>query len=62
MAANQQYRACLLYTSLQYLKNHVSSMESPVLCTEVQENQRVRLLNKGNIHAGEELFAVDIWE
>ncbi len=52
----------LMKLDLQYLKNHVSSMESPVLCTEVQENQRVRLLNKGNIHAGEELFAVDILE
>ena len=52
----------LMKLDLRFLKNHVSSMESPVLCTEVQENQCIRLLNKGNIHAGEELFAVDIWE
>ena len=52
----------LIKLDLKYLNQNAPSMVSPVLCTEMKENQRIRLLNKGNIHAGEELFAVDILE
>lgn len=52
----------LIKLDLKYLNQNAPSMASPVLCTEMKENQRIRLLNKGNIHAGEELFAVDILE
>lgn len=52
----------LIKLDLKYLSQNAPSMASPVLCTEMKENQRIRLLNKGNIHAGEELFAVDILE
>lgn len=52
----------IIKLDLKYLNQNAPSMVSPVLCTELKENQRVRLLNKGNIHAGEELFAVDILE
>lgn len=52
----------LIKLDLKYLNKNVPSMVSPVLCTEMKENQRIRLLNKGSIHAGEELFAVDILE
>ena len=52
----------LIKLDLKYLNQNAPSMVSPVLCTEVKENQRIRLLNKGSIHAGEELFAVDIVE
>lgn len=52
----------IMKLDLKYLNNNAPSMVSPVLCTEMKDNQRVRLLNKGNIHAGEELFAVDIFE
>lgn len=52
----------LIKLDLKYLNQNAPSMASPVLCTEMKENQRIRLLNKGNIHAGEELFAVDIME
>ena len=36
--------------------------EEPVLCTELEDNQKIRLLKEGNIQAGEALFAVDIYE
>ncbi|MCI8955946.1 MAG: PTS transporter subunit EIIC [Eubacterium sp.] len=52
----------LIKLDLKYLNQNAPSMVSPVLCTEMKENQRIRLLNKGSIHAGEELFAVDIVE
>lgn len=52
----------LIKLDLKYLNQNAPSTASPVLCTEMKENQRIRLLNKGNIHAGEELFAVDILE
>ena len=35
---------------------------SPVVCTELDENQRIRLLKSGEIQAGEPLFAVDFYE
>ena len=45
-----------------YLKKHAPSIVSPVVCTELEENQKVRLIKEGNISAGEALFAVDIYE
>ena len=52
----------LLKLDLEYLKAHAPSVVSPVLCTELEENQQVRLLKKGAVQAGEALFAVDICE
>lgn len=52
----------LLKLDLEYLKAHAPSIVSPVLCTELEENQQVRLLKAGAVQAGEALFAVDICE
>ena len=52
----------MLKLDLDYLKEHAPSMVSPVLCTELEDNQKIRLLKEGTIHAGEALFAVDICE
>ncbi len=52
----------IMKLDLKYLNSNAPSMVSPVLCTEMKDNQRIRLLTKGEIHAGEELFAVDIFE
>lgn len=52
----------MLKLDLDYLKEHAPSMVSPVLCTELEDNQKIRLLVEGNIHAGEALFAIDICE
>lgn len=50
----------LMKMDLAYLNEHAPSMVSPILCTELADNQSVRLLANGPIKAGEPLFAVDI--
>lgn len=52
----------MLKLDLDYLKENAPSIISPVLCTELENNQSVRLLKEGSIRAGEALFAVDICE
>ena len=52
----------LMKLDLEYLKNNAPSLASPVLCTELAENQRVRLLKSGSIEAGEALLAIDTYE
>jgi PTS system D-glucosamine-specific IIC component len=52
----------MLKLDLDYLKAHAPSLASPVLCTELEDNQKVRLIGEGEIQAGEALFAVDFYE
>ncbi|SDG61879.1 PTS transporter subunit IIABC [Marvinbryantia formatexigens] len=52
----------LLKLDLEYLNKHAASLVSPVICTELAANQKIRLLREGKIEAGEALFAVDIQE
>lgn len=52
----------MLKLDIDYLKENAPSLVSPVVCTELSENQKVRLLKEGEIRAGEELFAIDIYE
>ena len=52
----------LLKLDLDYLNANAPSMMSPVLCTELTDNQKIRLLKEGEIEKGESLFAVDIYE
>lgn len=52
----------LLELDLAYLKENARSLVSPVLCTELEDNQKVRLIADGHIEAGETLFAVDCYE
>lgn len=49
----------MLRLDLEYLQSHAPSLVSPVLCTELSDNQRIRLLAEGNIKAGEPFFAVE---
>ncbi len=52
----------LMKLDLEYLKQHAPSLASPVLCTELTDQQKIRLLKTGAIKAGEALFAVDTYE
>jgi len=52
----------LMKLDLEFLKSHAPSLASPVLCTELNDNQKIRLLKTGEIKAGDELFAVDTYE
>ncbi len=49
----------LLELDLAYLKKHAPSIASPILCTELESNQKVRVLADGPVKAGEPLLAVD---
>lgn len=52
----------LMRLDLEYLKAHAPSLASPVLCTELGENQKIRLLAEGEVKAGDPLFAVDTYQ
>lgn len=51
----------MLKVDLSYIKEHAPSIATPVICTELEDNQKIRLLKTGAIKAGEPLFAVDIY-
>lgn len=48
----------LLKLDLAYLTDHAPSMVSPVLCTELAPGQKISLLKKGKLKAGEDLFKI----
>ena len=52
----------MLKFDMDYVKNHASSLATPILCTELEKYQKVRLLTRGVIKQGEPLFAIDIYE
>lgn len=49
----------LLELNLDYLRVNAASLSSPVVCTELKENERIRLLAQGPVRAGEPLFAIE---
>lgn len=51
----------LMQLDLDFLRENAPSIASPVICTELKENQSIRLINEGEIKAGEPLFAVDTY-
>ena len=52
----------MMNLDLDYLKANAPSVRSPVICSEMEENQKVRLIKTGDIQAGDTLFAVDFYE
>lgn len=52
----------MMKLNLDFIKSHAPSLASPVLFTELAENQKVRLLREGKIKAGEDFLAIDIYE
>ena len=49
----------LMELDLVYLKEHATSVVTPVVCTELTENQHIRLLTQVSVKAGDPLFAVE---
>jgi PTS system D-glucosamine-specific IIC component len=43
---------------LAFLNQQAPSMVSPILCTELEENQTIKMLAEGPIKAGEPLFEI----
>lgn len=54
--------AKIMELDLDYIKKNAPSLVSPVICSELSDNQRIRLLSEGEVKAGDELFAVDFYE
>lgn len=52
----------LMKLDLDYLKANAPSVTTPVICTELKGNQKIRLITDGPIKAGEPLYAVDTYE
>lgn len=52
----------IMKLDLEYLKQNAPSVASPVICTELADNHKIRLVAEGKINAGEELFAIDFYE
>ena len=50
----------MIKLDLDYLKKNVPSIATPIICTELGANRRIRLLKEGSIQAGEGLFAVEV--
>lgn len=48
----------LMRLDFAYLKEHAKSLVSPVVCSGLEENQKINLLKKGEIKAGEPLFEI----
>lgn len=52
----------MMKLDIAYIKNNAPSIVSPVLCTELEDNQKIRLIADGKVKAGEPLFAIDTYE
>lgn len=52
----------MMKLDIDYLRENAPSLASPIVCTELEDNQKVRLLKEGEVLAGEELFAIEIYE
>lgn len=48
----------LMELDLAFLNQQAPSMVSPILCTELEENQSIKLLAEGPVKAGEPLFEI----
>ncbi len=52
----------MLKVDLSYVKEHAPSLATPVLCTELEDNQKIRMIAAGAVKAGDPLFAIDTYE
>ncbi len=51
----------LVKVDLDYVRKSAPSLATPVLCTELEDNQKIRMIAKGTVKAGQPLFAVDTY-
>ena len=52
----------LMEMDIAYLKENAPSIVSPILCTELEDNQKIRQIADGAVLAGEPLFAIDCYK
>ena len=49
----------LMHIDLDYVSEHAPSLASPVICTSMKENQRIRILKTGKVSAGDDLYVIE---
>ncbi len=52
----------LMEADLDYISKNAPSTATPVICTELKNNQKVRRIANGAVNAGDDLLAVDFYE
>lgn len=52
----------IMKIDIDYLKKNVPSLDTPVMCTELKDNEKIRVIKVGEVKVGEELFAIDIYK
>ena len=52
----------MIRMDLKYLEANAPSLASPILCTELEQNAKLRILKTGEIKTGEALLAIDFYE
>ncbi len=52
----------MMEVDLAYIEKAAPSITTPILCTELESNQKVRRVAEGPVKMGEDLLAVDIYE
>ncbi|MDD7219846.1 MAG: glucose PTS transporter subunit IIA [Clostridia bacterium] len=48
----------IMKLDLPYIRENAPSLCSPVICTELEENQKIHILTDGNVKAGDPLFEI----
>lgn len=49
----------LITFDIKYLKEHAPSVETPVVCTELGDNENISIIATGNVSVGEPLYRID---
>ena len=52
----------LMEADLDFISKNAPSIATPVLCTELKTNQKLRRIGDGSISVGDDLLAVDFYE
>ena len=49
----------LITFDIKYLKEHAPSLETPVVCTELGDNEKISIIATGDVSVGEPLYRID---
>ena len=52
----------LMEADIDFISKNAPSIATPVLCTELKGNQKLRRIADGQVKAGDDLLAVDFYE
>lgn len=52
----------LLHFDLEVIREKVPSISSPVICTSLEDNQKLVLLPCGQKHAGDDIFEIEVYQ